>query len=169
MQHSVRLDEVEMDILLTDRHSGALTWVEVKSYNQVANAYNAKDKRNNLGFKLPRQLQKLAPDTIERIEAFDLCLYRHDFQNLEDRYIRKNVHKLRARLRNAGIERFRLLVVDIDLSRDGLGRASHNPYTQKLMKKRLTGDRDRYAADQNQYKETLLVYEYEHQDEKVEN
>lgn len=142
-QHSVELDGVEMDILLTQADPKEYVWVEVKSFNQICHAYyKSTSGRDNFNPKLSRYLKQLKPETLLQIKAFHLLVYCQRFQEVHNDYFNKNLGKIKKKLETAGIRDFKVFVFDIDLDLDSESLSSQqNPYTQRLMNRRLTTDK----------------------------
>ena len=155
-QHSIVLDGVEMDVLLRKNNPEQFIWVEVKSFNQICHAYNkSKSGRENYNPKLSRYLKKLTEENLQKIKSFHLVVYYQKFQELSNYHFNRNLGRLQRKLAEKDITDFKVFVVNIDLGPEGLS-GYQNPYTQKLMNQRLTGDEE-LATQPNH----LLVKPYE--------
>ena len=152
VRRSVKPFGKEIDLYLENQKNKEWIWGEIKSYNKVQHAFNTSNN-NSFGFSLTKQLNALKNSKYKIPNAYHLFIYKRPFQSLNDPYIQKHLKSFKESLEQYGIRKFNVFYVNLDLTFKDIYSSNENPYTTKLMPRKLTRNTQKYKEAQNNFLE----------------
>lgn len=154
---------------IKDSNQNKWIWGEVKSFNGIRRAdFRTKEtpqENSGSGYydrQLVQQLKQMQASECAAPCAYHLYFYRRSFHNINDEKFRANLNGIAALLNDYDIPELRVFFIDIDLSLRDFSSGNSNPYSYKLMNKKITRSpqkQDEAKAQNNPFRQYFLLKE----------